>query len=78
MDKAGTQATRLAGTIQVPVSVWTDRMPLAAYTRCPRGWECARLVPPEGHRCLPPDGQMRDWRATGITWHSNGGPPTGS
>src|SRR5690349_912740 len=48
---------------------------MAAYTKCPRGWECARLVPPDGHRCAPPDGQIRDWRSTGITWHSNGRRP---
>ena len=58
VNQAGTQATRLAGTIQVPRSVWTDRTPLAAYTRCPRVWECAWLVPPDGHRCTPPDGQI--------------------
>src|SRR5690242_16563975 len=75
VDSAGIQATRLAGTIHVPRSVCTDRTPLAAYTKCPCGWECARLAPPDGHRCTPPDGQVRDWRATGIPWHSTGRRP---
>src|SRR6202000_2278805 len=70
------------GTTDVPPSVCTDRTPLAAYTSCPRRWECTELVPPGGHRCTPPDGHRRDagpgrrtWRPTGIIWHSTGGQP---
>src|SRR6476660_6497538 len=79
---AGVHATRLAGTIDVPRSVCTDRTPRAAYTRCPRGWDCTGLVSPDGHRCTPPPGHRRDvgpdrgnWRPTGISWHFTGGQP---
>src|SRR5215813_11880769 len=82
VNPAGIHAARLAGTIDVPRSVCTDRTPRAAYTRCPRGWDCTELVPPDGHRWTPPDGHTRDagpdwesWRPTSISWHSTGSQP---
>ena len=81
VDPAGVQATRLAGTIDVPRSVCTDRTPRAAYTRCPRGVGLRRAGPPrrpEMHPAGRPDVRSGGWRPTGMTWHSTGGGRVGS